>query len=362
MTRRFNPAPGWPKPPEDWTPHPGWQPDPSWPRAPEGWQLWVDDHGWFRRHKVITGVGGGLAALLLIGAVAGDPQPEQSDARAASALSTALPRPPATPAPATSDAPTASVSTKPTATTTPAETPDATLAASAPSGVPDDVEPATVERVIDGDTIAVRAHAEGAVLEATAQITVRLLEVDTPETKHPSKGVECFGPEATSYTSKLVPVGSTVWVAPDRERTDRYGRDLLYAWAENGTFVNRQIIARGYGRVMLYEPNDRFIDEMRAAERAARAAGWGLWGACVDTPEPAAPKPAPAPDPKPETEPARSGGSGCDPSYPDVCIPPISVAGDLDCGDVEYASFRVLAPDPHGFDGYDNDGLGCESN
>ena len=40
---RFNPAPGWPPPPEGFTPDPGWQPDPSWPPAPPGWQLWVPD-------------------------------------------------------------------------------------------------------------------------------------------------------------------------------------------------------------------------------------------------------------------------------------------------------------------------------
>lgn len=40
---RFNPAPGWPKPPASWTPPAGWTPDPSWPAAPEGWQLWISD-------------------------------------------------------------------------------------------------------------------------------------------------------------------------------------------------------------------------------------------------------------------------------------------------------------------------------
>jgi len=47
----------------------------------------------------------------------------------------------------------------------------------------------------------------------------------------------------------------------------------------------------------------------------------------------------------------------CDPSYPDVCIPPSPP--DLDCGDISYRRFRVLSPDPHRFDG-DFDGIGCE--
>ncbi len=38
---RFNPAPGWPVPPEGWSPPFGWTPDPSWPPAPPGWQFWL---------------------------------------------------------------------------------------------------------------------------------------------------------------------------------------------------------------------------------------------------------------------------------------------------------------------------------
>ncbi len=48
----------------------------------------------------------------------------------------------------------------------------------------------------------------------------------------------------------------------------------------------------------------------------------------------------------------------CDSSYPDVCIP--RYPPDLDCGEIQFANFKVLSPDPHGFDA-DNDGIGCES-
>lgn len=50
--------------------------------------------------------------------------------------------------------------------------------------------------------------------------------------------------------------------------------------------------------------------------------------------------------------------SHCDPSYPDVCIPP--APPDLDCGDIPYKRFEVVGADPHRFDG-DHDGVGCES-
>ncbi len=60
-------------------------------------------------------------------------------------------------------------------------------------------------------------------------------------------------------------------------------------------------------------------------------------------------------DPAPATG---GGGGSCDPSYPDVCIPPYPP--DLDCGDITERRFTVIGADPHGFDGT-NDGIGCES-
>jgi predicted nucleic acid-binding Zn ribbon protein len=56
--------------------------------------------------------------------------------------------------------------------------------------------------------------------------------------------------------------------------------------------------------------------------------------------------------------PTSTSRSGCDPSYPTVCIPP--PPPDLDCKDIPYRNFVVLPPDPHHFDG-DHDGIGCET-
>ena len=43
MGYRFNPPPNWPAPPPGWVPMPGWRPSPEWPAPPPGWQLWIDD-------------------------------------------------------------------------------------------------------------------------------------------------------------------------------------------------------------------------------------------------------------------------------------------------------------------------------
>jgi endonuclease YncB( thermonuclease family) len=39
-------------------------------------------------------------------------------------------------------------------------------------------------------------------------------------------------------------------------------------------------VRRGFAEVTIFEPNDRYDPQLRAAEEAARAKGAGLWSAC----------------------------------------------------------------------------------
>jgi micrococcal nuclease len=82
---------------------------------------------------------------------------------------------------------------------------------------------ATVVTVIDGDTLDVRI--------AGRRERVRLIGIDTPETVHPTKPVECFGPEASARAAELLPVGSVVLLRRDVEARDRYDRLLAYVTA-----------------------------------------------------------------------------------------------------------------------------------
>lgn len=219
--------------------------------------------------------------------------------------------------------------------------------------MPTGAQSATVVSITDGDTLHVRATRPGPVLGATRELTVRLLEIDTPETLDPSQPVACFGPAATEALTRLAPPGSAVWVLADEELIDPYDRTLLYVWSVRGgrsTFVNLALVRNGYARAVLYEPNDRYIGLMRRAEAQARTAGRGLWGAC---PSFGAPLHQPTKPP-----PAQPGGGGCDPSYQGACIP--LYPPDLDCDDVAATYFTVVRDDPHGFDA-DADGVGCES-
>lgn len=133
--------------------------------------------------------------------------------------------------------------------------------------------------ISDGDTVAVHALRRGVLAKGVVE-NVRLLEIDTPESKDPDLPVQCFALRATAATERLLPRGSVAWVVPDQELRDRYGRALLYVWNAKGVFVNANLVRRGFARAVLYRPNDRYIDQMRSAEAQARAAGRGLWSAC----------------------------------------------------------------------------------
>lgn len=135
---------------------------------------------------------------------------------------------------------------------------------------------AVVERVVDGDTVR--------VVTRGFQDTVRLVGIDTPETRHPERRVECFGPEASARAARLMPPGRRVRLEtdPTQDVRDRYGRLLahVYLGARTGpASVNRSLVASGHARVYVYGGvRFRYAADFERAERAARRAGRGLWG------------------------------------------------------------------------------------
>ncbi len=127
----------------------------------------------------------------------------------------------------------------------------------------------TVVSITDGDTL--RLEVDG------RELRVRLIGIDTPEV---FPEVECFGPEAEAALAALAPPGSTIGFTYDRDPRDQYDRELLYLFAADGTSINLELVEQGFARAVLFEPNDRYWNELRAAERAAQDAGLGLWATC----------------------------------------------------------------------------------
>lgn len=121
-----------------------------------------------------------------------------------------------------------------------------------------------MKHVVDGDTLLL-----------TNGEYVRLIGVDTPETKHPEKPVEYFGKEAYLFTQRMVE-GKEVRLEYDQTRRDRYGRILAYVYLLDGTFLNAEIIKQGYGFAYTKYPF-KYTEEFRRYEREARENKRGLW-------------------------------------------------------------------------------------
>ena len=132
---------------------------------------------------------------------------------------------------------------------------------------------ATVERIVDGDTIV--------VLIGGRQETVRLIGIDTPESVAPTRPVQCFGKEASLHLEAVLPEGTEITLVRDIEARDAYQRLLGYVVrSSDGLFVNLELVAAGYAAVLNYPPNDHYAGVLGRAEADAVAAGRGLWGQC----------------------------------------------------------------------------------
>ncbi|NGQ94986.1 nuclease precursor [Brevibacillus sp. SYP-B805] len=126
---------------------------------------------------------------------------------------------------------------------------------------------AKVTEVVDGDTFKVTINGK--------EETVRMLLIDTPETKHPEKPVQPFGPEASKFTKELL-TGKTVELEKDVSERDKYGRLLAYVYV-NGQSVQEKLLEKGLARVAVYPPDVKNVDKYRDIQAKAQKTGVGIW-------------------------------------------------------------------------------------
>jgi endonuclease YncB( thermonuclease family) len=157
----------------------------------------------------------------------------------------------------------------PTASTPPGETDPR------PAGA---TETARVVRVVDGDTLVID--------RGRGEERLRYIGVDAPESVKPDTPVEFMGREASAANAALVE-GRDLVLERDVSDTDQFGRLLRHAWLhEDNTWrmVGLELVRTGYAQAVTYPPDVRWTAELRAAERAARDAGAGLWGEATPLP------------------------------------------------------------------------------
>lgn len=137
-----------------------------------------------------------------------------------------------------------------------------------PSADADGKVTAEVERTVDGDTFI-------ANFEDGSRERVRMLLIDTPETKKEGTAVQPFGPEASEYAKKRL-TGQTVELEFDDEPRDQYDRMLAYVYLD-GELVNEEMLEQGFARVVVYKPNDKYVESFREIQNETKRKKLGVW-------------------------------------------------------------------------------------
>ena len=196
---------------------------------------------------------------------------------------------------------------------------------------------AKVISVGDGDTITVD--------QAGEKVKVRMSCIDAPELKQ-----GFVGETSRNRLKALLPMGTpvTLWVVDQ----DQYGRTVAEVF-KGSQSINLVMVQEG--QAVIYREyfsgcrgsKDQYEQaELRAKQR--KLAFWRQGNSVMPWDFRRGIKTASR---------SMSRSTNCDPSYPDLCLPP--GGQNLDCKDVSARRFRVLPPDPHHFD-RDGDGMGCE--
>jgi micrococcal nuclease len=207
-----------------------------------------------------------------------------------------------------------------------------------------------VTNVVDGDTFKIESGE-----------TVRMIGIDTPETVHPSKPVQCYGKEASLKTQELIE-GKEIKLEKDVSEKDKYGRLLRYVYLGD-IFLNEYLVREGYAMSSSYPPDIKYQDKFVGAQKKAQEENKGLWSpsACPTTtpkptvtPKPATPKPVTTtyytPVPTTQTSGGTSGGSS-------VCNCSKTCSQMSSCAEAQY-QLNVCGCSARDAD---DDGIACDS-
>lgn len=128
--------------------------------------------------------------------------------------------------------------------------------------------PVQAKWVYDGDTIQLSSGEK-----------VRYIGIDSPELNHEENKKGCFADEATEENKRLV-LNKKLSLSKDITDRDKYDRLLRYVYLEGGTFVNLELVRRGYAKKLTIPPDTKFQQDFKDAELYAKTNRLGLWGAC----------------------------------------------------------------------------------
>lgn len=125
---------------------------------------------------------------------------------------------------------------------------------------------------VDGDTIKIIFPEDEKIY------TVRMLAVDTPESVHPTKGIEYYGKEASEYTCNLVTNAKKIEIEYDEgsDKTDKYDRLLVWVFVD-GELLQKKLIENGYAKIAYLYGDYMYTEELQSIQEKTSAKGIGIW-------------------------------------------------------------------------------------
>lgn len=128
----------------------------------------------------------------------------------------------------------------------------------------------TVIKVIDGDTIA--------VLQNGAELKIRIIGINTPESVDPRRGVQCFGKEAATIAKEQLLNREVLLESdPSQDAQDKYGRLLRFVWIDDNTDFGAWMIENGYAYEYTYDTPHKNQEKYRTLQQTAAQEKKGLW-------------------------------------------------------------------------------------
>lgn len=120
----------------------------------------------------------------------------------------------------------------------------------------------TFSKCVDGDTIKV-------IMDDKEEI-VRFLAIDTPETKHPTKGEEPYGKEASNYTCNRVKEAQKLELEFDSnsDKKDKYDRYLAWIFVDDN-LLQAELIKNGLAEVAYLYGDYKYTDLLKDYEQTA---------------------------------------------------------------------------------------------
>ena len=127
-----------------------------------------------------------------------------------------------------------------------------------------------LSKCVDGDTAKFIINGK--------EYSTRFLAIDTPEVKHPKKGVEPFGKEASKYTCDSLEKANEIVLEYDNNSTeeDKYGRKLVWVFVDK-ELLQEKLVSKGYAKVAYIYGDYKYIDRLCIIQKEAYLNKIGIW-------------------------------------------------------------------------------------